>query len=313
MENTARQARVLSIQSHVVHGVVGNKSAVFPLQVLGFEVDAINSVQFSNHTGYPSFSGGKLSGAELWDIFNGLEANNLADYTHVLTGYMGSVDVLDTVVKIVTKLKEINPSIQYVCDPVMGDNGKLYVPKDLVPRYKNSVIRLADVITPNQFEVELLTEGGDIASMEDAVERMQQLHTHGPGTVVISSLNANIVPDGQMVVLGSAKQNSAGHHPYRYTLTFPRVNGFYFTGTGDLFTALFLAWNAKGKSPHEATEHTIATIQAVIRNTLAATQSRRENGEALSARDRELRLIQSKADIESPDTQRFVSVCTEAP
>eukprot|EP00038_Savillea_parva_P028785 m.67003 g.67003 ORF g.67003 m.67003 type:complete len:93 (+) comp8402_c0_seq1:290-568(+) len=81
------QPTVLSIQSHVVHGYVGNKSAVFPLQVLGIEVDVINSVQFSNHTGYPSFTGTKLGHEDMWDLFKGLEANGLSGtYTHLLTG-----------------------------------------------------------------------------------------------------------------------------------------------------------------------------------------------------------------------------------
>ncbi|XP_066359425.1 2,3-bisphosphoglycerate-dependent phosphoglycerate mutase 1-like isoform X2 [Miscanthus floridulus] len=78
--------RVLSIQSHTVQGYVGNKSSVFPLQLLGFDVDPINSVQFSNHTGYPTFRGQVLDGKQLWDLIEGLEANQLLHYTHLLTG-----------------------------------------------------------------------------------------------------------------------------------------------------------------------------------------------------------------------------------
>jgi len=78
--------RVLSIQSHTVQGYVGNKSAVFPLQLLGFDVDPINSVQFSNHTGYPTFRGQVLNGKQLWDLIEGLEENQLLHYTHLLTG-----------------------------------------------------------------------------------------------------------------------------------------------------------------------------------------------------------------------------------
>jgi pyridoxine kinase len=78
--------RVLSIQSHTVQGYVGNKSAVFPLQLLGFDVDPINSVQFSNHTGYPTFRGQVLNGSQLWDLIEGLAENDLLHYTHLLTG-----------------------------------------------------------------------------------------------------------------------------------------------------------------------------------------------------------------------------------
>ncbi|KAK8569109.1 hypothetical protein V6N12_007641 [Hibiscus sabdariffa] len=154
--------RVLSIQSHTVQGYVGNKSAVFPLQLLGYDVDPINSVQFSNHTGksfilllkslenlrpyiqfgvswYPTFKGQVLNGRELLDLIEGLEANNLLYYTHLLTGYIGSVSFLNSVLEVVDKLRSINPNLTYVCDPVMGDEGKLYVPEDLALVYREKV------------------------------------------------------------------------------------------------------------------------------------------------------------------------------
>uniref|UniRef100_T1GRQ4 pyridoxal kinase n=1 Tax=Megaselia scalaris TaxID=36166 RepID=T1GRQ4_MEGSC len=124
MESSTIKRRVLSIQSHVVHGYVGNKSATFPLEVLGFEVDAINSVQFSNHTGYKVVKGQVLQEKELADLFEGLEKNNLLQhYSHLLTGYIGNASFLRQVSAIVKKLREINPNLIYVCDPVMGDNG----------------------------------------------------------------------------------------------------------------------------------------------------------------------------------------------
>ncbi|KAL4361168.1 hypothetical protein GQ457_04G023630 [Hibiscus cannabinus] len=131
--------RVLSIQSHTVQGYVGNKSAVFPLQLLGYDVDPINSVQFSNHTGYPTFKGQVLNGRELLDLIEGLEENNLLYYTHLLTGYIGSVSFLNSVLEVVDKLRSINPNLTYVCDPVMGDEGKLYVPEDLALVYREKV------------------------------------------------------------------------------------------------------------------------------------------------------------------------------
>ncbi|KAJ4960578.1 hypothetical protein NE237_020488 [Protea cynaroides] len=149
--------RVLSIQSHVVRGYVGNKSAVFPLQLLGFDVDPINSVQFSNNTGYPTFKGQALNGQQLWDLIEGLEANELLYYSHLLTGYIGSVSFLETVLQAVNKLHSVNPKLTYVCDPVMGDEGKLYVPQELVSVYRERVVPVASMLTPNQFEAELLT------------------------------------------------------------------------------------------------------------------------------------------------------------
>ena len=124
--SASEEGRVLSIQSHVVHGHVGNKSAVFPLQLLGFEVDPINSVQFSNHTGYSNgFRGQVLQGDQLWELVEGLDANELLSYTHLLTGYIGSKSFLETVLRVLRRLREVNPDLIYVCDPVLGDNGKL--------------------------------------------------------------------------------------------------------------------------------------------------------------------------------------------
>lgn len=129
-------ARVLSIQSHVVQGYVGNKSAVFPLQLLGMDVDIINSVQFSNHTGYKVFKGKRLDGADLHELLDGMETNNLLRdaHSHLLTGYIGSVSLLDAIVRVYKRLRAAHsdPSkLLYVCDPVMGDLGKLYVPLEL--------------------------------------------------------------------------------------------------------------------------------------------------------------------------------------
>ncbi|MED6116777.1 hypothetical protein PIB30_103365 [Stylosanthes scabra] len=112
--------RVLSIQSHTVQGYVGNKSAVFPLQLLGYDVDPINSVQFSNHTGYPTFKGQVLNGQQLWELIEGLEGNDLLYYTHLLTGYIGSVSFLDTVLEVVSKLRSVNPKLIY--GETLGNN-----------------------------------------------------------------------------------------------------------------------------------------------------------------------------------------------
>eukprot|EP01026_Neomeris_dumetosa_P025870 TRINITY_DN21217_c1_g2_i1.p2 TRINITY_DN21217_c1_g2~~TRINITY_DN21217_c1_g2_i1.p2 ORF type:complete len:186 (-),score=20.36 TRINITY_DN21217_c1_g2_i1:44-526(-) len=116
--------RVLSIQSHVVSGYVGNKCAVFPLQLLGFEVDYINSVQFSNHTGYPEFKGQVLKGDDLWELVEGLNNNGLLNYTYILTGYIGSQSMLERIVQVLDLVKEHNPLVRYVCDPVMGDEAE---------------------------------------------------------------------------------------------------------------------------------------------------------------------------------------------
>jgi pyridoxine kinase len=153
-EDTNEIKRVLSIQSHVVHGYVGNKSAVFPLQLCGFDVDVVNSVQFSNHTGYSAgITGEVLNGTQLLELARGLENNNLLGGTsHLLTGYIGSVSFLQSIVEMHSNLKAHNPDLIYVCDPVLGDNGKLYVPEELVAVYKSHLLGIATILTPNQFK-----------------------------------------------------------------------------------------------------------------------------------------------------------------
>eukprot|EP01051_Picozoa_sp_SAG22_P032396 SAG22_NODE_13642_length_399_cov_1.373333_1_plen_117_part_10 len=114
--------------------LVRTTQAVFPLQLLGMEVDPVNSVQFSNHTGYKNGWTGKcLEGDDLLSLVEGLEKNGLLQgYTHLLTGYIGSASFAKTITKVLAKLRAANPDLIYVCDPVMGDEGRLYVPEELV-------------------------------------------------------------------------------------------------------------------------------------------------------------------------------------
>ncbi|KAM6447073.1 pyridoxal kinase isoform X3 [Python bivittatus] len=206
------ECRVLSIQSHVVRGYVGNKAATFPLQVLGFEIDTVNSVQFSNHTGYDHWKGQVLNSNELHELYEGLKLNNVNHYDYVLTGYTRDKSFLAMVVDIVQELKQQNSNLVYVCDPVMGDKwsgeGYMYVPEDLLPVYKDNVVPVADIITPNQFEAELLT-GRKIHTEKEAIEVMDMLHNMGPETVVITSSDLQ-APSGNdyLIALGSQRRNT---------------------------------------------------------------------------------------------------------
>ncbi|XP_053952709.1 pyridoxal kinase [Anastrepha ludens] len=294
MEDPGSSRRVLSIQSHVVHGYVGNKSATFPLQVLGFEVDAINSVQFSNHTGYKTIKGQVLQEKELGDLFEGLEANNLLQcYSHLLTGYIGNESFLRRISYIVKKLRQINPNIVYVCDPVMGDNGKMYVPEELLPIYREEIIPLADIITPNQYEVELLTEN-KISTEDDVWSAVQLFHDRGIDTVVISS--SELGDENELRAFLSKKNGC------RYIINIPRQgNGISFTGTGDLFASLFLAHSHIAHDLGSAFEKTIASLQAVLKRTIESMPTDVLSGKRkVTAQERELKLIQSKSVIENP-------------
>lgn len=287
------ECRVLSIQSTVVFGYVGNKSASFPLQVLGFDVSTINSVQFSNHTGYGKFKGQVLNASDVECLYNGLKENNIHNFTHLLTGYIGSKSFLEKVGDIIKDMKETNPNLSYVCDPVMGDNGKMYVPPELLPVYKETILPLADIVTPNQYEAELLTNR-TITTEDDALQAMEDLHKMGPKTVVISS--SNLGSNGTIMSLASSVKNGIKE---RFKIEFAHVPAI-FVGTGDLFTACLLAWMETDKNLQTALEKTISTLQAVIKRTLASAQEKAGPGNTPNSAQMELRLVQSKADIENP-------------
>jgi pyridoxine kinase len=304
MNQIGATKRVLSIQSHVVSGYVGNKCAVLPLNRLGFDVDAINSVQFSNHTGYSTVKGQKLSGDDLEDLSRGLEENGLFErYTHILTGYIGNVSMLESIAKIVKKLKREIPDVQYVCDPVCGDDGRLYCHPDMPHAFETILVPLATVVTPNQFEAELLTRV-EIACMADAVRACDVLHEKGPNVVVITSLS---FPEnkGSIVILASIR-TEAGSDGNVYTLSVPKIEG-YFTGTGDLFSALLLGWIDRYPGDlQSALEHAVGGLQAVLKETVRCIpHSSDEEYTATWWKGRDLRLIESQDKLIVPNIQYF--------
>lgn len=287
-----KQQRVLSIQSHVVSGYVGNKSATFPLQTLGFEVDTINSVQFSNHTGYGFWKGQVLKQEELSDLMKGLSQNNLDNYTHLLTGYIADAGFLKTIGSVVKQLRKVNPSLTYVCDPVMGDNGRVYVPQDCVPIYKKEIIPLANIITPNQFELELISERS-IQNVDDALKAIDCVHDMGVEIVFLSS--SDLASENQLLSILSQRKNKERKV---LKMVVPRLPAS-FTGTGDLTAAVFLAWYAKTHDLQITMENTLATLQAVVKRTFQMARHSTE-GDNPTVSSLELKIIQSKIDIENP-------------
>uniref|UniRef100_A0A8C0SIU8 Pyridoxal kinase n=1 Tax=Canis lupus familiaris TaxID=9615 RepID=A0A8C0SIU8_CANLF len=323
------ECRVLSIQSHVVRGYVGNRAATFPLQVLGFEIDALNSVQFSNHTGYAHWKGQVLNSDELHELYEGLKLNDVNKYDYVLTGYTRDKSFLASVVDIVRELKQQNSKLVYVCDPVMGDKwngeGSMYVPEDLLPVYKEKVVPVADIITPNQFEAELLS-GRKIHSEEEALVVMDVLHAMGPDTVVITSSD---LPSSRgsdyLIALGS--QRTRGQHPERLlplndhmgtesrgswnpdgSVVTERIRmemhkvDAVFVGTGDLFAAMLLAWTHKHPNNLKvACEKTVSAMHHVLQRTIKCAKAQAAGGLKPRPAQLELRIVQSKKDIENPE------------
>ncbi|XP_013360884.1 PREDICTED: pyridoxal kinase [Chinchilla lanigera] len=299
--------RVLSIQSHVVRGYVGNRAATFPLQVLGFEIDAVNSVQFSNHTGYAHWSGQVLNSSELQELYEGLKLNGVNKYDYVLTGYTRDASFLSMVVDIVQELKQQNSRLVYVCDPVMGDKwdgeGRMYVPEDLLPVYREKVVPVADIITPNQFEAELLS-GRKIRSQEEALAVMDVLHSMGPDTVVITSSDLPS-PRGSdyLIALGSqrTRRPDGSTVTQRIRMEMRKVDAV-FVGTGDLFAAMLLAWTHKHPDNLKvACEKTVSAMHHVLQRTIRCAQAQAGEGRKPSPAQLELRMVQSKKDIEDPE------------
>lgn len=255
---------------------------------MGFDVDVVNSVHFSNHTGYSGgFEGDVLQGDQLRKILQGLERNGLlANAGHLLTGYIGSESFLRAVLDVLKALRSVR-TVRFVCDPVLGDAGEFYVPTELVKVYRDQVIPLADVVTPNQFEVEQLT-GIAVKTVDDALQACSALHDIGPNLVFITSMV--LENDDTIAILASHQTESGELQAWR--IDSPLLPGRY-TGTGDLCAALLLGHSAR--SPMDlpaAMEHVANTMFAVIQRTHQCS------GDSIASR--ELRLVQSKADIENP-------------
>jgi pyridoxine kinase len=300
------QKRVLSIQSHVVHGYVGNKAAVFPLQLLGFDVDFINSVHFSSHTGYKHFPHGEvMNGNQLRTILKGLEDNGLLeDIGYMLTGYIGSISFLEAVLDVLKTVKTHNPNLRFVCDPVMGDNGKFYVPQELAKVYQDVVIPQADVVTPNQFEAEQLT-GIKVNSMLTAKRACEALHAMGPSIVFITSAimedqdggaskNISIFASKRISSSKSETNNKTDTVYEMWRIECPLIPG-NFTGTGDVTASLLLGHLAK-------TSDDLPVVMEKVINTMYVLIDRTHKAKGLTVQSTKLKLIQSKDIIESPPT-----------
>src|SRR5690606_35612250 len=149
---------VISIQSHVAYGHVGNSAAVFALQRLGIEVWPVHTVQFSNHTGYPDWQGEVFSADHVARVLAGLEARGaFARCDALLTGYIGDPALGSVILDAVTRIRAANPAALWACDPVMGDHGRGLFVRDGIPAFFCAqALPAADLVTPNLFELERL-------------------------------------------------------------------------------------------------------------------------------------------------------------
>lgn len=276
---------ILSIQSHVVFGYAGNKSATFPMQLMGVDVWALNTVQFSNHTQYGKWTGMVIPKEQIAEIVRGIDdIGALEKCDAVVSGYIGSAEQADEIVKAFHKVKERNPKALYLCDPVMGHEEKGCIVADGVREKLIEVcMPQADIITPNLVELRELS-GLKVENFEHAVEAVKAILAKGPKKVLVKHLGKVGKTAGQFEMLLATKEGI--WHIARPLHAFAKDP----VGVGDLTAGLFISNLLNGKSDLEAFEHTANAVNDVM----ATTHQR--NGY-------ELELIAARHLIVKPESQ----------
>jgi pyridoxine kinase len=254
---------ILSIQSHVAYGHVGNSAAVFPMQRLGHEVWPIHTVQFSNHTGYGAWRGKVLPASTIDECVEGIaERDVLATCDGVLSGYMGSAATGEAILRAVARVKAANPNALYCCDPVVGDTGHGIFVRDGIPELIASrIVPAADIITPNQFELEYLS-GARVATAENARASLAQLHATGPPVILVTSLHLDDTPANAIDVAVSELGAI-------WRVRTPRLD-MAPNGAGDCIAALFFIHWLTTRSTRAALERAVASLFGVLSRTAAA-------------------------------------------
>jgi pyridoxine kinase len=258
---------ILSIQSWVAYGHVGNASAMFPLQRLCADVWAIQTVQFSNHTGYGAWTGSVFSGADVRGLLDGIAARGvLADCDAVLSGYMGDRGVGEAILDAVGRVRAANPAALYCCDPVIGDVGRgVFVRPGIAEFMAGHAVPAADIATPNQFELEHLT-GMPCATLEQARAAVRALQDRMRGgglrCVLVTSLLSETTPDDSIDMLVA----EGGSMRLLRTPKLP----VSLNGAGDAIAALFLFHRMQSGDPARALEAAASSIFGVLRRTAEA-------------------------------------------
>ncbi len=272
--------RILSIQSSVAYGHVGNSAAVFPLQRLGHEVWPVSTVHFSNHTGYGAWRGPLLAPADVAEVIAGIaDREMLAEADAVLSGYQGDPAMGEVIIDTVRRVKAANPSAVYCCDPVMGDVGRGMFARPGIPEYlRDRVVPSADIITPNQFELEYLA-GHRTDTLAELLAAVDKVRATGPPHVLVTSVLHRDLPTGQLELVAASDEGA-------WAVTTPMLP-ISPNGGGDVTAALYLAHLWTTGSPATALERTSASIFSVFEATVAAGT-------------REIQLIAAQEAIASP-------------
>ena len=271
---------LLSIQSHVAYGHVGNAAAVFPLQRMGVEVWPIHTVQFSNHTGYGNWKGSVFDAGMISEVVTGIEQRGvLGECDGVLSGYLGSAEIGDAVLDAVKTVKRANPEARYCCDPVIGDVGRGIFVREGIPEFmRNKAVPAADVITPNQFELDYLSKRAS-KSLSHARDAVRALHDLGPRAILVTSLHTDNTPQNSIDLMASDENGC-------FTVRTPKLP-LTVNGAGDAIAAIFFAHYLRSGNIGEALSRAASGIFGVLAQTAEAGS-------------REIQLVAAQDEIVSP-------------
>ncbi|MCR4523433.1 MULTISPECIES: pyridoxal kinase PdxY [Bosea] len=254
---------ILSIQSHVAYGHVGNASATFPMQRLGVDVWPIHTVQFSNHTGYGSWKGRVFDGGMIDEVMDGIaERGVLGSCDGVISGYMGSADIGHAILSAVERVRAANPKALYCCDPVIGDVGRGVFVRPGIPEFmREQAVPAADIVTPNQFELELLTDV-EIKTIADAHRAVEALRDAGPKVVMVTSLVTEETPGDSIDLMAADAKGS-------WRVRTPKLD-VSVNGAGDAIAALFFTHYLREESAAAALSKAASSIYGLLKRTKEA-------------------------------------------
>lgn len=278
---SAQRMSVISIQSLVAFGHVGNSAAVFPMQMHGIDVIAVPTTLLSNRPGYPTLRGRVLEAQLVADLLAGIEERGAIEASQmILSDYLGSAEIAAVVADFVARAKSRNRALRYCLDPVLGDRDRgLFVKADIPPLVRDRLCPLADIITPNHFEFEWLC-GREARTTEEMIAQAKMLASRGPSTVIVTSAELADTPEGQIETLAIEKSRDTAKAWRVRTPKLPISPN----GTGDLFAALYVAASVLGVDTPDALGAAASAIFAVLERTAArGTEEMRivESAEAL--------------------------------
>jgi len=275
--------KILSIQSAVAYGHVGNSAAVFPLQRIGVEVLPVYTVNFSNLPGYGAWRGPLIDPADVREVITGIEERGVfGQIDAVLSGYQGGEGIGDVIIDAVARVKAANPNAVYACDPVMGNaKSGCFVAPAIPILLRERVVPVADIITPNQFELGFLTET-EPDTLESTLDSVDLARAMGPRTVLVTSVERPDREEGTIEMLAVDDEGAwlvqTPHLPMKAN------------GSGDVTAALFTAHYVETGSARTALERTASSVYDLLQATL-------DSGE------RELQLIEAQEFYAHPRMQ----------